>query len=283
MKWVARILGGLLAVIIVAAIALYVASNRAINAKHTFREYAVAIPSDSASLAQGEHIARLSCFGCHGDSLQGQVFFDQPGIARLIAPNAVEKIAGLSDAELAGFMRSGVRKDGTSSFVMPPVGFYHISDQDLASLIAYLRTLPRAATPADLPSNSYGPMGRLGMAMGQFKTVAVLMDTTHERVGADPAWATSRHGEYLARVICSNCHGVTLTGDPATPSPSIANAAGYSAEEFTTLLRTGTPRDTATKLTLMGDVARAELRHLTDGEIQSVYGFLKALPPAGVR
>ncbi len=242
----------------------------------------MSVPTDSAALARGEHIARMSCFGCHGDSLQGQVFFDEPGIARLVAPNALVKLDSVSDAEFAAFMRDGVRKDGTTSFVMPPPGFYHISDADLGSLITYLRTLPKAATPS-LPRNSYGPMGRLGIVLGEFQTAYALRDTTMERVGDDPAWATSRQGEYLARVICVNCHGRNLTGDPTTPSPSIAGAAGYSPEQFVTLLRTGVPRDTATRLTMMRDVARAELHYLTDEEIAAIYVYLTSLPATGVR
>lgn len=275
-RWIVRIFGGLLAVVVVGLGTLYALSARAIGARHPFREHPLVVPTDSAALARGEHIARMSCFGCHGDSLQGQVFFDEPGIARLVAPNALAKLDSVTDAEFAGFMRDGVRKDGTTSFVMPPVGFYHISDADLGSLIAFLRTLPRAATPS-LPPNSYGPMGRLGIVMGQFKTVHALRDTTEERVGDDPAWATTRQGEYLARVICANCHGPKLTGDPTTPSPSIVGAAGYSLDQFVTLLRTGVPRDTAVKLTLMAEVARAELKHLSDEEIGAIHGYLRAL------
>lgn len=282
-RWILRILGGLLAVVVLGLGTIYALSAQTINARHTFREWPLAASTDSASRARGEHIARMSCFGCHGDSLQGQVFYDQPGIARLVAPNALAILDTLTDAEFAGFLRNGVRKDGTSSFVMPPAGFYHIAEADVAALIGYLRSLPKAATPQALPRNSYGPLGRMGIAMGEFKPIVAQIDTTAARVGDDPAWSTTRQGEYLARIICANCHGPRLTGDPATPSPSIVAAAAYDPGQFVTLLRTGTPRDTATKFTMMGDVARAELKHLTDEEISAIYAYLKTLPATGVK
>lgn len=284
MKWIGRILGGLLVVVCVALLAIFVASNRIINKRYAFQEHPLTVPSDSASVAEGARLAKIRCVGCHGDSLTGKVFFDEPMIARLIAPNVPAKLATLSDAEFAGFLRSGVRKDGTSPFVMPPAGFYHISDHDLGALIAYLRSLP--VSEHVLPDKSYRLMGRFGITMGQFKTAVAEYDTG-ERVGDDPAWATTRKGEYLARMICTECHGSRLTGAPAPTgemsSPSLSGALGYTAEEFVTLLRTGTARDTTRKLTLMADVARGSLTHFTDDEIAAIYGYLKALPATGVK
>ena len=285
-RWILRIFTGLLAVVCLALVVVYVASNRTINKVHAFQPYPLTAATDSASLARGEHLARLGCFGCHGDSLKGQTLFDQPMIARLVAPNVPAKIAPLTDAEFAGFFRSGVRKDGTSPFVMPPPGYYHMSDADLSALLGFLRSLPRY--PDTLPANSYRPMGRFGVMIGQFRTSVHEIDTTQERVGADPAWATTRQGEYLARMICSECHGVRLTGDSAaaggaTGTPSLSGALGYSQEEFLTLLRTGTPRVATTKLDLMADVARGALHHFSDQEIAAIYGYIRALPATGVR
>ena len=285
MRWVVRILGGLLAIACVAVLAIYVMSNRIINKRYAFHAHPLTVPSDSASVAEGERFARIRCMGCHGDSLKGTVFFDAPMIARLIAPNVPGKLAKMSDAEFAGFLRSGVRKDGTSPFVMPPPGFYHISDHDLGALIAYLRSLPLPKNA--LPATTFRIMGRFGIAIGQFTTAVAAFDTTVARVGDDPAWATTRKGEYLARMQCTECHGRRLTGEPGTDdepgTPSLSGALGYSPEEFVTLLRTGTPRDTARKLTLMAEVAKGGLTHFTDDEIAAVYQYIKALPATGVK
>ena len=284
-RWLARIAGGVLLLLVIAVCAIYFQSNRIINRKYAFREYPITLPTDSVSLAEGHRFARMRCFGCHGDSLEGRVFFDEPGVARLIAPNVPATLATLTDAEFAGFLRNGVRKDGTSPFVMPPPGFYHISDANLGELIAYLRSLPVHDNP--LPGKSYRLMGRLGVVLGQFNTSVAAFDTTVERVGQDPAWASTRKGEYLARLICTECHGLLLTGDPlaaggGSPSPSLAGAAGYSPEQFTMLLRTGTPREPTTRLGLMATTALNSLTYLTDEEISAIHGYLRALPLTGV-
>ena len=287
LRWLVRILGGVLLLLLIAISVVYVQSNRVINQRYAFTPHPIAVPTDSASIAEGYRLAKMRCFGCHGDSLQGRAdFFDEPGIARIVAPNVPRKLASVSDAEFAGFLRSGIRKDGTSPFVMPPPGFYHISDADLGALIAYLRTVPDHGK--EMPGNSYRLLGRVGVMVGQFKTAVALFDTTQERVGQDPAWATTRRGEYLARVICTECHGLRLTGDPQavggeSPAPSLAGALAYSLEEFTNLLRTGTPRDPGKQLGLMGETARRSLTWLTNEEIAAIHEYLIALPVTGVK
>ena len=284
-RWIVRILGGLLVIVVIAVCAIYVQSNRIINRRHAFQAHPVSVPTDSASIAEGHRLAQMRCVGCHGDSLQGRPdFFDEPNIARIVTPNVPKKLATLTDAEFAGFLRSGIRNDGTSPFVMPPPGFYHISDQDLGSLIAYIRSIP--VPQNNHPKSSYRLLGRLGVVLGQFKTAIAAYDTTQERVGQDPAWATTRHGEYLARMICSECHGLRLTGDVAAAggdvsTPSLAGALAYSPDEFTRLLRTGTPREPGKQLGLMGETARKSLSHFTDEEIAQIYEYLKGMPAKG--
>jgi mono/diheme cytochrome c family protein len=284
LRWTLRILGGVVALCLLFFAYVYIASVVKMGRTYPRRDVAITIPTDSASIARGEHLARLSCHGCHGDSLSGAVMFDAPGIARIAAPNVIERMAAYTDAQFAGYLRYGAKIDGKSGFVMPPPGFYHMSDADQGSLIAYLHTRKKARTSDTVGTSSYGPMGRMGVALGQFRTAIMDIDTTQARVGADPAYTTTREGEYFARMICTSCHSNTLTGDPNTGgagSPNLSNAVGYSFDEFKTLIRTGKPR-TDKKLTLMGDVARGELHNLTDSELANVYAYLKSLPASGV-
>ena len=280
-KWTIRILGGLVLLIVAAVGTIYALSERTIGRKYAVRTVPITLPTDSASLARGAHFLEISCRGCHQQDLRGAVMFDEPGIARLVAPNLLERIANYSDAELAGFLRYGVHKDSTSSFVMPPRGYYHLSDADLGSIIASLRSQPKQP-PKELPENAYRPLGRFGVVMGQFKPVVAEIDTTAVRVGDDSLHRTTRQGEYLARVICTECHGPKLTGDPAQPSPSLVGALAYDLPQFTKLLRTGTPREATTKLTLMAEVANAVFKHLSDEEIAALHAYLSTLPASGV-
>jgi mono/diheme cytochrome c family protein len=282
-RWIGRILLGLVGLVCVAAIGIYIMGGRYLTRTYPVREVALSLPSDSASLARGEHLARFSCNSCHGDSLTGKVMFDEPMIARTVAPNALEAIAKYTDAQLAGLIRYGVRPDGTSPIVMPPNGMYHMSDADLAAVIAYLRTQPVRTGPA-LPTPSYRLIGRLGMLVGEFPSAVNLIDTTVTRVGADTAAMGSRHGEYLARVICSDCHGATLTGarNGPAPSPSLSGAFGYSLSEFRTLAREGKPREPGKAIPNMADVAAHVLNHMTDEELAAMHSYLAALPASGV-
>ncbi|MEE8258295.1 MAG: hypothetical protein V3R20_01240, partial [Sphingomonadales bacterium] len=54
------------------------------------------LPTDAASLEEGERLSRtMGCVGCHEKNLEGQVFFDEPIFARVVAPN----ISGLFHSE----------------------------------------------------------------------------------------------------------------------------------------------------------------------------------------
>lgn len=78
LRWVLVSLGGLVALVVVAAGALYAISGQRLGAKHDVpAEQALVIPTDSASVARGERlVAELPCAQCHGADLGGNVFAD---------------------------------------------------------------------------------------------------------------------------------------------------------------------------------------------------------------
>ena len=101
-------------------------------------------PTDAAAIAEGGRLARiLGCHDCHGEHLEGRLFFSEPHVADLVAPNLSRLVPSYSDAELARAIRHGIRRDGTGLFAMPSASFFHLSDEDLGRLIAYLRRQPR--------------------------------------------------------------------------------------------------------------------------------------------
>lgn len=283
-RWIGRILAGLVVLVACALAIAWIVSVRVLGRTYERPAVTLTIPTDSGAIARGEHLARLSCFGCHGDSLTGTVMFDVPIVARIVSPNVGTMLGRYTDAQLASLMRYGVRPDGTSPLLMPPMGFYHMSDTDLAALIGFLRSLHIPASPTPLPTTRIGPMGRIGLATGQFNTAAMVIDPTIPRVGADTASAGSRQGEYLARMICAECHGAALTGGAGgpAPAPSLAQAHAYSLAEFTALMHEGQPRDPATKLPNMSEVAKVNLVHLTDEEVGALHAYLQQLPIGGV-
>ncbi len=275
LKWTAITVVSIVAVLL---IVIYAGSEYRLRQKFDIAAAPIEVPTDSAAIARGRHLLETrGCEGCHGEGLKGEVFFDQPMLARLVAPNVVRAIKGYSNPDLARLLRHGVRPNGTGVAVMPSSMFYHLDDADLAGLIAYLRTLPDKGSDT-LPATSLRLLARVGLVMGQYKLEPV--DITHDAPrtpnGPDPA----ARGEYLAKSTCSECHGQQLEGSEETPALSIV--AGYSQAEFARLMREGVPRD-GRKLALMGDVARSRFVHFSDDEIGALYAYLSTRMTASRR
>ncbi|HSP64152.1 MAG TPA: cytochrome c, partial [Pyrinomonadaceae bacterium] len=113
-------------------------------------------------LARGKYLVDgvMGCFGCHTDADwskpgappvtgregSGHVWADQ-NLPWLIAPNITpDKETGAgnwSDDTLARAIREGIGHDGRALFPLMPYPHYRqMSDEDLASVIAYVRSVP---------------------------------------------------------------------------------------------------------------------------------------------
>lgn len=278
-RWLHRIrmaAGVSVVLLAIAAAVLYVWSERIIGRRYSVPTTAIPIPTDAASVAEGRRLATVhGCMnGCHGKQGEGVVFFDQPVIARLVAPNLTTVVRRYSDGDLVGILRNGLHPDGTSVFVMPSECFTWLTDEETGRIVSFLHTL--TPLPGPTASRSLGPIGRLGLVTGKFKMAAQLI----EEQAAPPAshTAAGEQGRYLARTTCSGCHGATLQGDsnPDFTSPDLRIVAAYSADDFARLMRTGTAMGDR-KLGMMREVAQDNLSHLTDGEIAALYEYLHAL------
>lgn len=277
LRWITILLASLAGLAIAVYAVLYILSERVLRRTYQVPTVALSIPNDPASIVEGRRLATLrGCFAdCHGKEAQGAVMFDKPMIGRIVAPNLTAAVRKFSDAELAVIIRNGVRPDGRSMLVMPSEVFAAMTDQDLARIIAFLKSLPEV--PGLGPSISAGPLGRVGLVAGKFKTAAQLIAET-----VPPPEATNdeaKQGRYLARTICAECHGTALRGDsnPSFSSPDLRVVAAYSPEAFTQLLRTGVAiggRDVG----VMSTQAKNNLSKLTDSEIAALYSYLHSLP-----
>jgi len=272
-KWLAIGLGSIMAL---ALLVIYGVSEYRLRQTFDIPATPITIPVGMASLARGQHVyATRGCAGCHGEGMRGEVFFDDRMIARLVAPNVPKAIRAYSDSDLARLLRHGVRPNGRGVAVMPSSMFYNLDDEDLGSLIAYLRTLP--AQPDSLPATAMRILARVGLVTGQYKLepLNIAHDAPRPRKGPEPVAL----GEYTAKSSCTECHGMKLEGGPDTPALSVV--AAYSAEEFAKLMREGIPRD-GRKLDLMARTARGRFAYLTDEEVNGLYTFLSKQSAATV-
>jgi mono/diheme cytochrome c family protein len=277
LRWFVTGVGILVALVAVGYAVVYVISERVLARHYDVPAVALVIPSDPASIAEGRRLSVLrGCFGgCHGKGAEGAVLFDEPLIARLVAPNLTRAVRKYGDAELATIIRHGLRPDGRSVVVMPSEEFTVLTDADLSRIVAYLKSLPVADGPdAEI---RLGPLGRIGVAFGQYQTAAQIIAEAAPPPDTEQPQAAA--GRYLARTTCAHCHGTDLRGssNPDFTAPALQIVAAYSPEAFRQFLRTGVALG-GRELRVMSGVARKQLHDLTDDEIAALYSYLHAIP-----
>lgn len=231
------------------------------------------VGGDAEGVGEGERIARiLGCFGCHGSDLQGKIWDEEPEFGIFSPSNLTRSAAQYSDAELELMIREGVRPDGSVLWEMPSEAFTKLSAEDMKFLIAYLNASPPAGPERARPT--FGTGAREEMEQGILLSAKQKVAT--ERA-IEPWSGGEQHsqGRYVAQMACGECHGPALEGNSVPYRPDLIIAANYSLETFKHLLRTGETPD-GRDLGLMAQVAKSRFSHLTDGEVEALFGYLLA-------
>ncbi|HEX6386533.1 MAG TPA: c-type cytochrome [Anaerolineae bacterium] len=284
LKWIGIILGGLIILVVVAAVGLSVAGASRLNKTHDIQAEAITIPTDGAALARGEHLIDAACKSCHGADLSGESIIDEPPIGSVYAANITGLADTHTDADLVRAIRHGVDTDGRQLMIMPAESFIYFSEEDLGAMVAYLKTVPRAGD--DSPEPQLAPVGRILLGAGLFGDVFPAEYIDHDlpfperpEVGANVAY-----GQYLAR-FCTSCHGANLAGgqpgDPASPpAPNLTpggELAGWTEEDFVTAMRSGvTPSGRQLDPAFM---PWESFGNFEDDELRGVWLYLESLPP----
>jgi mono/diheme cytochrome c family protein len=255
--------------------------------------------SRGAYLVQGP----LGCFRCHSDrdwnlpgappvsgrEGAGHVFADEDK-PWLVAPNLTsdpETGAGRwTDDMLARAIREGIGHDGR---ILAPQMWYRafsaLSDEDLASVIVYLRSLPR--TRNALPQTQL-PLSRKLRYAGIPEPILapVVPDVS----------TPQKRGEYLANIAdCAGCHtswyhpdapmftklfagGNSIDGPNhfSIMSPNITFAPSgigyYDSDLFVAVMRTGHVKARA----LQGIMPWAWYGHMSDQDLRDIYAYLQS-------
>jgi len=275
LRWASYAIAFAAVLVLIAAAGIWLLSWHKLSAAPQPHPERLAQPMADQLADAPRHARVLGCFSCHGEGLRGNKMIDEPILATVWAPNLTQVASHATDEELARAIRQGISDEGTPLMIMPSEVYQNLSDQEVAALIAMIRKLPRGGSVT--PEKSVGPIGRLGLVMGKFKTAPELVEEYGER-GPIPAGPQNEAGRRLAVLNCSGCHNADLTGKevrPGSTSPDLAIVGAYDPMAFKTLLRTGKPAGGQT-LRMMGPTARSDLSHMTDSEIDQLYAYLRA-------
>ena len=288
MRYVKRAIFTLLALLMVGAGVLYGLAQRQLGKPYELIRRWVELPSDSAAIARGAHLAGAigKCGECHGDDLGGKIVVDDPMLGRLSGPNLTRGRGGVgasrSDADLATAIRHGVGVNGRTLVFMPSEDYTHFSDADLRDLLAYVRSRP--PVDREIPARRLGPIGVALIATDKFMLPARKID--HGAIPSDSILpgATAEYGAYLANVGgCTGCHNPSLSGGPVVGAPRGTPPAAnltpggrvWSLEAFTMAMRDGI-RPGGTPINPSMPVQYTKL--MTDQEIEAVWRYLVSLP-----
>lgn len=232
----------------------------------------------AAQLAHGNRLLSvLDCRGCHGQKLTGWRFINRPAGAGVIwASNLTHITPKMSEADLRALLTRGVHPGRGDLWVMPAQVYQHLSDADLAAIIAALRTLTPAGEPT--PAPVLGPAAlRTGGGPNDLRPAVT---TVGEQGALLPVDAGRKHrlGRYIATTACTVCHGPQLEGKllGAVETPDLIVAGAYSRTEFETLMTTGVPPDGRKLHFLMRAAATENAAFMTVAERDALHAYLVA-------
>jgi mono/diheme cytochrome c family protein len=279
---------------------------------------AIKVVSTLERVERGRYLfeSLADCAGCHsprnhdlytmpvvaGKSGAGMVFPPELGLpGRVSAPNLTnDPDTGLgrwTDGEIIRAIREGVSRDGRALFPFMPYRSYAVmSDEDVESVVAYLRSLPAVRNSLPVTQLDFPLPWLIKGSPQPVKAVVPAPDTSD----------SVKYGEYLVRLGgCVQCHTPEQDGEPIeghefaggnifrlgrfevrsaniTPDEDsgigrwdearfVAKFRGYS--NFTTH---NLPRSNQANFTLMPWTA---LSRLTDTDLRSIFAFLRTVKP----
>lgn len=274
LKWMGFVVAALAGLALLGYAYIYFASERELGRQYPVTDdAALVIPTDAAEIDEGRRIAQLAgCMHCHGDNLAGTVVDDIPNFVRLVAPNISTVLPTYTDAQLATVLRKGVKPNGQSVLFMPSEMFRHLRDEDLARVIAWLRTMP-VVTEGVMEKTQLRLIGRLIIAKGDFKLAASSIPAMPAPAGNYDANDPVSRGRYITMNSCSECHGQNLEGFAPINAPALAVTKGYSPEQFTRLMQEGIGLGDR-QFRIMTPTAKARFTQLTPDEISAVLTYL---------
>lgn len=285
--WIGSILGGAVAVLVIFLGTTWFVSNGRLNRVYEVDVTAPAVPTDAASIAEGERLAATRfCSDCHGPDLGGAEMMEDPVFGRLWATNLTTGRGGVgstySDEDYARAVWYGIRRDGTPLLIMPSSEYHQALDEShLGKILAYVRSAP--PVDREIPPRRIGPLAWVGHVLGFVPLAHVeRMDTSEPPVAPVEVGATVEYGATIG-VMCSGCHGADLAGfsDPGTGvapnlTPHETGLGDWSYDDFVAAMRTGVLPDGST---LSDDMPWRAIARLSDVEMEALWLYIGSVEP----
>ncbi len=275
----------------------------------------VTAPTTAEAVARGEYIFKYTaiCWMCHGSGEDinaapaGGFEFDlrkvgPPGgfgvfYASNLTPDSETGLGAWSDGEIFRALREGLSRDGRVLQLMPFEWYTGMSDEDLLSIVAYLKSLPPVHNPVPTNRLNFVPKALLA-----FKVIKPQTPVT-EPIIAPAEGPTVEYGQYLSSHLssCAECHtprnlqtgqfymdrpftgqsirfeeeGVAVTPPNLTPDRE-TGIGTWSEEQFLTAIRTGVrPNGTVIMPMIMPWLI---YKDLSDDDLRAIYRYLRSLP-----
>ena len=304
LTWMGRGLAALL--VIVAGLLLYVQLD---GLPHFQRVTPVRVVEVSpARVARGRKLASLLCVQCHLDAttgrLTGKVMSDLPPefgtvVSKNITHSRVKGIGAWTDGQIAYLLRTGIRPDGR---YVPPymIKLPHASDEDIDSIIAFLRSDDPMLAPAEVDPPGVTRPSLLVKALAH--TVMGPLPFPERTIDTPSRDDRIAYGRYLVYSLdCYSCHSADFKSvnimDPplsegflaggnklldqkgnavysANLTPDPATGIGRLSEaEFVRTLRFGLRPDGSTLHYPM-----LPMPGLDEQDARSIYAYLRTVP-----
>jgi len=292
-------------VVLVGLTALYVHLNGI--PRYPTQELDLNVEITPARVQEGSRMVLTYCYHCHyspiTNTLSGDFSPMDEEIGTLPTPNitrdSIYGIGSWTDGQLAYFLRTGIRPDGSFVLFMPK--FIKLSDEDLFSLIAFMRSDHPlvAATPVRSSKARYTFMNKL---IANF--LVKPFEYPNEPIPEPDILDTVGFGRYLATVKfeCFYCHSTGSVHssrlEPEKTRGLFAGGETYHDREGNLVTAANITMDSLTGIGswTVGEFLKAvkygirpegpatrwpmiPFSQLTDYEVLAIYEYLKSIPP----
>lgn len=264
---------------------------------------------DAGAVQRGEYLFNVAgCAGCH-TTVQGQQRGPLAAGGRPLAtpfgtfygPNITSDpahgIGRWSEADFIRALRDGVRPDGAHYFpAFPFTSFTRMTDADMRSLFAYVRTIPAVAQPSRPHDVSFP----FNIRFLQFFWKLIFF--TRGPFQADPARSAEiNRGAYLAEALshCQECHtprnflgglrgsmayAGTRDGPEGGRVPNVTpdratGIGGWAAGDLEEFLASGLTPDGDSAGGAMGEVISSSTGRMTAEDRRALVAYMRSLRP----